>query len=147
MKNTTMASDYIFRAQRCLREAELAVTEKDYAGVVRRSQEALEPAIKAVLRYLAVEYPREHDVGGLLAEVKNRLPIYLREELQGIQELSTELARLRGPALYGYEREGVPARDAFRRDYAEDTHNRVTAIVSLCSRFLEPLNKPSNSRE
>lgn len=78
MKNTIMASNYIFRAQRCLREAELALSEKDYAGAVRRSQEALELAIKAVLRYLAVEYPKEHDVKGPLTEVEDRLPNYLK---------------------------------------------------------------------
>nr|MDO8082796.1 HEPN domain-containing protein [Candidatus Freyarchaeota archaeon] len=141
MKNTTMASNYIFRAQRCLREAELALSEKDYAGAVRRSQEALELAIKAVLRYLAVEYPKEHDVGAPLTEVEDRLPNYLKERLQDIQELSTELAKVRGPALYGYEREGTPARDIFGKDYAENTYNTVKEIVDLCSKFLKPVKK------
>ncbi len=57
MRNTEMASDYVYRARRCLREAELALSEKDYAGAMRRPQEALEMALKAVLRLLAVEYP------------------------------------------------------------------------------------------
>ena len=136
MRNTEMASDYIYRARRCLREAELALSEGDYAGAVRRSQEALELALKAVLRYLAVEYPREHDVGMVLKQVSDRLPSYVGEKLQEIVEISAELARVRGPALYGYEREGIPAREAFSRDYAENVYYRVKEIVDLCSRFL-----------
>jgi HEPN domain-containing protein len=58
-----MARDYIYRANRCLREAEIAISESDFAGAIRRSQEALELAVKAVLRSMAIEYPREHDVG------------------------------------------------------------------------------------
>lgn len=143
MRNIKMASDYIFRSQRCLEEAKLALTEKDYAGAVRRSQEALELALKATLRYLAVEYPREHDVGGTLTEVEDRIPAYLREKLQEIQELSTELARVRGPALYGYEIEGISARDAFKREYAENTYRRVKEIVELCSKFLKTTKRAS----
>lgn len=133
-----MASDHIFRAQRCLKEAELALREKDYAGVVRRAQEALELAIKAVLRYLTVEYPKEHDVSGVLLQVENRLPHHLKEKLQDIMDLSAELARVRGPALYGYEIEGIPAREAFGGEYAENIYHRVEAIVNLCSEFLKP---------
>lgn len=137
MRNTKMASDHIFRAQRCLKEAELALSEKDYAGVVRRSQEALELAIKAVLRYLTIEYPREHDVSGVLVQAGDRLPKYLRERLQDIVELSAELARVRGPALYGYEMEGIPARESFGSDYAENIYHGVKEIVNLCSEFLK----------
>lgn len=45
MKNVDMAKDYAFRAKRCLREAELALSEHDFPGAVRRSQEALEMAV------------------------------------------------------------------------------------------------------
>lgn len=131
-----MASDHIFRAQRCLREAELALKEKDYAGAVRRSQEALELAVKTILRYITVEYPREYDVSGVLAQVEDRLPNYLRERLQDIIELSAELARVRGPALYGYEIEGIPARDTFGRDYAENTYHKVKESWASAPNFL-----------
>ncbi len=93
-------------------------------------------ALKAVLRLLAVEYPREHDVGEVLVQVKGRLPADLRGRLNGIVELSAELARVREPALYGYEREGIPARRAFSREYAENVHGRVEEIVKLCSKFV-----------
>ena len=132
-----MARDYMFRARRCLREAKLALAEKDFPGTVRRSQEALELAIKAVLRYLAIEYPREHDVGEALTQIVDNLPSYLKKKIHSIQTLMTELARVRGPAFYGYEREGIPAREAFSREYAENAFEKVKEIIELCIKFLK----------
>jgi len=137
MRTSEMVDDYVYRSNRCLREAEQAIAERDFAGAVRRSQEALELAIKAVLRYLAVEYPREHDVGDGLDVVQDKLPDYLKEKLPNLKQLLTELARVRGPAFYGYEREGIPASKAFGEDYAETTFKKVKEYMQLCLRFLE----------
>lgn len=82
MNNVDMARDYMFRAKRCLREAALALADKDSAGAVRRSQEALELATKAVLRYLTVEYPREHDVGDALTFVEENYPAICEIDFQ-----------------------------------------------------------------
>lgn len=139
MKNVEMAADYLFRSERCLKEAEMALTERDFPGTVRRSQEALELAVKAVLRYLAIEYPREHDVGESLTQAAKDLPDYLRDKIPEIQTFLTELARVRGPAFYGYEREGISARKAFGPEYAEDTFRKVSEIVKLCVRYLRKI--------
>jgi|YelNatPaOPRAMG01_1025707.scaffolds.fasta_scaffold13249_3 HEPN domain-containing protein len=56
MINIEMARDYFYRSERCLRETSLE--DGDYAGAIRRSQEALEMAVKSLLRVLAIEYPR-----------------------------------------------------------------------------------------
>jgi HEPN domain-containing protein len=69
-----MAGDYIKRAGRCLREATSAFTEGDYPITVRRSQECVELSLKAVLRGLGIEYPREHEVSGALGLAGERLP-------------------------------------------------------------------------
>ena len=139
MKSLEMAADYIYRADRCLREAETALSESDFAGVVRRSQEALELAVKAVLRSIAVEYPHEHDVGEALDIVQDRLPIFLRGEVTKLKELLTELSRVRGPAFYGYEREGIPASKAFSKEYAHRTYSEVKRLVQGCSTFIKSL--------
>ena len=136
MKNVEMARDYAFRARRCLKEAELAISEGDFPGTVRRSQEALELATKAMLRNLAVEYPREHDVGGALPVVASRLPNYLRERVPELRRLLEELAGARGPALYGYEREGVPPTKAFDEGYARGVFTEVKELVGLVLKFL-----------
>ncbi len=69
MKTTEMVKDYLFRAKWCLKEAEMALSEENNPMCVRRSQEALELVIKALLRSMAIEYPREHDVGDSLTFV------------------------------------------------------------------------------
>ena len=136
MKNVEMARDYAFRAKRCLEEAELAISEGDFPGTVRRSQEALELATKAMLRNLAIEYPREHDVGEALPTVAGRLPDYLSERIPELRGLLKELAEVRGPALYGYEWEGIPPTKAFGEDYARGVFGEVKELVGVVLKFL-----------
>lgn len=135
MRNVRMAKDYAERAMWVLREAEQALAAGNYAISVRRSQEALELSAKAALRRLGVEYPHEHDVSEALDAVSSRLPDDLRERLDEIKELLAELARVRGPALYGYEVEGVPASEAFTRVYASKTLDRIRMVVGLLAKF------------
>lgn len=140
MINVEMARDYHRRAKRCLKEAELSLHEGDPPMTIRRSQEALELATKAVLRYLAVEYPREHDVSDALTEIENKLPPYLKDSLPELKRLLTELAELRGPAFYGYEREGIPASKAFSHERAETIFQKVKKLVEACSAFLSEIS-------
>ena len=135
MRSTRMAKDYAERASWVLKEAEGALVAANYAICVRRSQEALELSAKAALRRLAIEYPREHDVSEALEAAADRLPDDVRRQLEEIKALSAELARIRGPALYGYEAEGVPASEAFTKDYAARTLDRIKPIVNLLVRF------------
>ena len=53
-----------------------------------------------------------------------------------LRSLLTELSRVRGPAFYGYEREGIPASEAFSKEYAGDKFQNVSKIVSLCEKYL-----------
>lgn len=135
MKNIRMAQDYAQSAQWSLKEAENALTGGNSAICVRRSQEALELAAKAVLRRLAIEYPREHDVSEALETAAQRLPDYLKTRVDEIKVMLVELARVRGPAFYGYEAEGIPASQAFTREYAAETLARTKPLVELCVKF------------
>lgn len=115
----------------------MALSEKNYSMCVRRSQESLEMAIKALLRSMAIEYPKGHDVGDSLIYIEKKLPDYLRSEVPFLRSLLTELSRVRGPAFYGYEREGIPASEAFSKEYADDKFQSVSKIVSLCEKYLK----------
>jgi hypothetical protein len=130
-----MARDYANRAERIMDEAENALSTGDAAISVRRTQEALELAAKAVLRRLAIEYPREHDVSEALEAVSQRLPDYLKTRVDEIKVMLVELAKVRGPAFYGYEAEGIPASQAFTREYAAETLGKTKPLVELCVRF------------
>ncbi len=139
MRTNEMVKDYFFRAKWCLKEAEMALSEKNYPMCVRRSQESLEMAIKALLRSMAIEYPKGHDVGDSLIYIEKKLPDYLRSEVPFLKSFLTELSRVRGPAFYGYEREGIPASEAFGKEYAGDTFEKVSKIVSLCEKYLQTM--------
>jgi len=130
-----MAQDYAERARWVLREAENAFSSGNNAICVRRSQEALELATKAMLRRLAIEYPREHDIGEAVEAVAERLPDLVRARIPDIKALLSELARVRGPAVYGYETEGIPASEAFTKQYAADILEKTRDLVELCVRF------------
>ena len=95
----------------------------------------MELAVKAVLRRLAIEYPREHDVSEAIETVAERLPDYLRARIEEIKTMLVELVRVRGPALYGYEVEGIPASQAFTRKYAAETFAKTRPLVESCARF------------
>lgn len=135
MKNIRMAQDYAQRAQWFLKEAEEALSGGNGAICVRRSQEALELAAKAVLRRLTIEYPREHDVSEALEAAAERLPPYLKAQVGEMKSMLLELARVRGPAFYGYEEEGIPASQAFTPEYATETLVKTRPLVELCVRF------------
>lgn len=106
MINVEMARDYMLRSKRILREAEAALSEGDSAASIRRSQESLEMAVKALLRAIGVEYPRSHAVGDVLIGRRDSLPEDVMAEVEDLAKLVSQLASIRGVALYGYEREG-----------------------------------------
>lgn len=47
-------------------DAESALKRGDYPETMRYSQEAVEMSLKAVLRVMAIEYPKVHDVGDIV---------------------------------------------------------------------------------
>ncbi len=133
-----MAADYLRRALACLKEAELALSLGEPALCVRRSQESIELAAKALLRAASVEYPRSHDVSDVLVQSAGRMPEPVRSEIREIADLVSELAAVRGPAMYGYEREGIPASKAFSGGYAGEVLERVRRAVGLIEKTLVP---------
>jgi HEPN domain-containing protein len=108
-----MARSYISRAKICCWEAEQAIARKDAPGTIRRSQEALELAAKACLRFLGIEYPKEHDVGDALEGIREKLP-------EGL----------------GMKREGIPPERAFSMEFASQVFSKVSELVRLCEEFV-----------
>jgi HEPN domain-containing protein len=136
-----MAGDYIKRAGRCLREATSAFTEGDYPITVRRSQECVELSLKAVLRGLGIEYPREHEVSGALGLAGERLPPWFSAEIPRLIAISKDLSKKRGPALYGYEEELIPASELFEQGDAEVALAAANEVFQLCERVVEVVLK------
>lgn len=90
-----------------------------------------------MLRSLAIEYPRAHDVSDALQSNVDKLPKNIAKNLEELSSLISELASIRGPAFYGYEREGIPASEAFKLKYAQEVYGKVEKYLKLISRLLE----------
>ena len=72
MTSRDMARSHRRRAARVMREAERLFAEEDWSLCVRRCQEAVELALKALLRAAGAEVPKVHDVSGGLSSVSWR---------------------------------------------------------------------------
>jgi len=142
-----MALEYISRAKRTLEEASSAFRQEDYALTIRRAQETAELSLKAVLRFLALEYPKEHDVRDVLlvASGSRMLPEWFQSEVESMADASSDLARKRGPALYGDEQAMRPPSQLFSRDDAAKAIEDAERIHRNCDRLIRSKGETSES--
>lgn len=134
-----MALDYINRAHKTLREAREAFNTEDHPLTLRRAQETVELSLKAALRFLAIEYPREHDVRDVLLEVaKSReLPGWFMDDVEFMAAVSSDLASKRGLAFYGDEQTLRPPSSLFTRTDAQKALKDAERVHENCKRLLE----------
>ena len=103
MQNKGLIKDYVIRSQKRMLALAVLLREESWADVVREAQEVVELILKALLRSCSIEAPRTHDVSGILAEEKARLPSRIQKDLAKIIDISKELRRDRELAFYGSE--------------------------------------------
>ncbi len=103
MQNQNLAKDYIRRARIRLGAVQYLYDNASYADVVREAQEAVELALKALLRTFGIEPPRIHDVSALLTQEKQRFPPPVQDVLAELTRVSREMRRDRELAFYGSE--------------------------------------------
>ncbi|MEM0018025.1 MAG: HEPN domain-containing protein [Candidatus Korarchaeum sp.] len=139
MRSVDMALEYMRRASRTLEEARNAFEAADYPLTIRRSQETVELSLKAVLRLLAIEYPREHDVSDVLLEAakSRRLPEWFMAELDFMAEVSRDLARKRGVAFYGDEQTLRPPSSLFTEEDASSALRDADRVYKNCKKLID----------
>jgi HEPN domain-containing protein len=103
VRNLSLASDYVRRAEVRLRALDVLFDAQSWADVVRESQEVVELALKGLLRSCGVDAPRIHDVSDVLIAERNRLPAAARAEVESLAAISRDLRRDRELAFYGAE--------------------------------------------
>ena len=101
MTNENIAESYLSKCQARLKALAVLLAEGDHSDVVREAQELVELALKAMLRSIGVEPPKQHDVGALLVEHSARFSADVREALVRAAEISKELRKDRELAFYG----------------------------------------------
>lgn len=133
MTSEVMAGDLLARSGRCLRETRAAYAEGDYALCVRRAQETIELAIKGLLRLVGIEFPREHDVSDVLLGSAGRFPEPWRDALPELARRMREITPKRGPAMYGFETQGIPASEAFDEEDGRGALRDAEFVHSRCA--------------
>lgn len=136
MNTKSMALDYMKRAKRCFAESKSAFEDQDYPITIRRAQECVELSLKAILRSIAIEYPRDHDVGEALETAKDIFPDWFSIKIVDFKRISRDLSKKRGPAIYGYEASLRPASDIFSRDDAEEALKSAEDVYDSCYKLI-----------
>jgi HEPN domain-containing protein len=103
-----MALSHLQQSRLILVEAEHHRRDGTFNLVVRRCQESVELALKAVLRSAGLEVPHVHDVAFLLIEHADRLSSALATHIERLVSISRRLRQEREISFYGNEEIGAP---------------------------------------
>lgn len=103
MINRDLGRDYLQRCGHRLAAIDVLHQRQSWADVVRESQEVVELALKALLRYANVDPPRVHDVGRVVQQERERVPEALQPHVDRMAAISKNLRRDREIAFYGSE--------------------------------------------
>lgn len=130
MTNDKMARAYGRRMVEILREAETALGGRSWGLAIRRSQEAVELALKAGLRFVGVEAPKWHDVGRVIQAERNRFPERFQAHVERFVRYSKELGKNRELAFYGDEGAGREPDELFTEAEAAERVGWAREVVS-----------------
>jgi HEPN domain-containing protein len=144
MHNRSLAADYIRRAGNRLAALDVLFELESWADVVRESQEAVELALKALLRFSFIEVPRVHDVSQLLRDERDRLPESVHPHLESLAASSKSLRRDRELAFYGSE--DLTPSDFYQRADAEQAREQARRVVEVVSSAIEGQKRKPGKR-
>ncbi len=108
--------------------------KKAYSDVVREAQEVVELALKAMLRYVGIEPPKFHDVGGFLLENAKRFPRGVRKHLATLAEISAWLRKEREFSFYG-DIDFIPTEEYKKKDGSRAISD-AKSVVNVCKKLL-----------
>lgn len=135
MNNKNLAKDYIERSKKRLKALQTLVDEKAWPDVVRESQEVVELSLKAFLRHCHIEFPRVHDVSGILEEEKLKFPAEVQKNLNRYIKISKSLRRDRELAFYGSE--DLTPSEFYKEEDALVAQENAIWVVETLAKIIE----------
>lgn len=145
MKNPALAQDYVRRARSRLAALDALYRERAWADVVREAQEAVELALKGLLRHCRIEAPRLHDVSDVLRDAETALPASIARHLDRLSEISRRLRRDRELAFYGSE--DLTPSEFYREQDAREAREDARWVVEVVAQEVLKGAKPRRRRE
>jgi len=131
------AEQMISRALIIVEEAEYLDEKGAWNLVVRRSQEAVELALKAALCWARIEVPRIHDVGPVLKQHADRYPAPFRSRILHLASISRQLRAEREISFYGDEQSGMGPEGLYTREDASEALSKAREVLSACQNLME----------
>lgn len=137
MTNKTLAQSYLLKATKRLKVLDVLFQEEAYSDVIREAQELVELALKGILRQIGIEPPKQHDVGSLLLEFNDRLPLEVAPNAEKLARISKWLRKEREFSFYG-DIDFIPT-----EEYTEEDAKKAltdAAFVLTMARKTIPVN-------
>ncbi len=125
------------RALIIAQEAEFLEEKDAWNMVVRRSQEAVELALKCALLWAKIEVPRIHDVGPILKQYADRYPEPFQSQIPHLASISRLLRAEREISFYGDEQSGVPPESLYTREDAQEAIFKAREVLTECQKLIE----------
>ena len=129
MRNADLARDYIRRCELRLFALATLFEHEAWADVVREAQEVVELALKGLLRHSGVEFPRIHDVSGVLQSEAAQLPASVQKSVAKLCKISKSLRRDREIAFYGTE--DLTPSEFYAKDDAKQAIEDARFVVKI----------------
>lgn len=137
MTNEEMAQSDLQRARDVLEETEILYKKGVWNLVVRRSQEAVELALKGALRFAGLEVPKVHDVGVFLEKHRERFYGRVLEEMHRLTSISRRLELERKLSFYGDEKTATPPEKLYSKVDADQALGDTRFVLEACAEFIE----------
>jgi HEPN domain-containing protein len=136
--NNIKRSDLLFiAASECINHAQSSFDRGVWNMSIRRSQEAVELELAAILALIGIHYPKDHDQAPLAIRTLKAHGFDLGQDSEKIERISADLSRKRGPALH--QEEGYEKEDA--RKALDDANFVISKIQKIREELLQKINK------
>jgi HEPN domain-containing protein len=140
LSNVTLARAYFKKAVVRLEVLDLLMQHKAYSDVVREAQEAVELALKGMLRSVGIEPPKYHDVGGLLLQHADKFIPEVSAALVELATISKRLRKERELAFYG-DIDFIPTEEYDEED-AESARRGARRVVEVARLLVTDSDRP-----
>ncbi len=134
-----MAENYLSDSTFILSEAKTAKEKELHHRAIRLSQESFELTLKAILRAVGIEYPKEHEVSEAIKENLEKFPDWFRSHISDLEEGSVWLSERRGPSMYGDEIAGKPASQLFTANDSAKAVEYADRAVGLARKLFDEM--------
>ncbi|QSR84368.1 HEPN domain-containing protein [Methylacidimicrobium sp. B4] len=127
MTSESLAQSYLRKAEARIAFLAHLLEREDYSDVVREAQEAVELALKAVLRQAGIEPPHVHDVSRLLRAHRASLAGPIQEHLEELARISARLRKERELSFSG-DIDFIPTESYSREDASQALREAVFVV-------------------